>query len=97
MELVLTLKEESQKDLQKEYEKSLEANRKLNTTIQQQIVQLNELFLQKRGFNEQHISFFATIEMLKQKVEAKDADILKRKNDMRDLNDKLNENTDYIE
>jgi hypothetical protein len=50
-EIMLNLSKSSHSQLEEQYKEQLQENKKLHTTIRDQITQLNDLFSDKKSFN----------------------------------------------
>lgn len=68
VELMLKLKQDSEQQLQKEYSRSLQENKRLIASLQVQLQQLNGYMVQKKQFNDTHAKIYAELSFVNASV-----------------------------
>jgi hypothetical protein len=94
-ELMLTLKTESEKELQNEYQRSLLENRHLVESLNTQLNELNKYMVEKKEFNDTHSKIYAELSVINKNLIEKQEDIDKSRKAIKDLRLSLDEK--YVE
>ncbi len=68
VELMLKLKQDSEQQLQKEYSRSLQENKRLIASLQVQLQELNGYMVQKKQFNDIHARIYAELSFVNASV-----------------------------
>ena len=90
-EMMVTLSRESEKELQKEYQRSLEENKQLVGSLQSQLKELNKYMLEKKEFNDTHARIYAELSISNEALKERKEDIQKCREVIRELRFTLDE------
>jgi chromosome segregation ATPase len=89
--MMVTLSRESEKELQKEYQRSLEENKQLVESLQSQLKELNKYMVEKKEFNDTHARIYAELSISNEALKERKEDIEKSREVIRELRFTLDE------